>query len=335
MLVSIVKVKNVSKEYKISKHGNGVIGYIKHIFNPKYEIFKAVNNVSFQINEGEIVGYLGENGAGKSTTIKMLTGLLTPTNGKIEVNGIVPYKNRIQNNFQIGAVFGQKTQLWWDLPVIESFKLICSLYKMSKKEYEDNLDWIVNKLELQELLNKQVKNLSLGQKMKCEIAATFLHKPKIVYLDEPTIGLDVLVKENIRKFIKEVNKEFNTTIILTTHDIKDVEELCDRIILIDKGCIIYDGGINAFRTKYSDNDFITIFKKENESHIDKIKNTKEIEIIEETKNYIKIKYNSKRISIVEIIDLFKKYYTIENVETNEARFEEILKDIYRGNINVE
>lgn len=332
--MSIIEVSGVSKEYKISDHKGGLIGYINHIFNPKYKKNTAVNNISFKINQGEIVGYLGENGAGKSTTIKMLSGLLTPTNGIIKVNGIVPYKNRIQNNFQIGAVFGQKTQLWWDLPVFESFKLIGNLYKMTQKDYEKNLNWIVEKLELKELLNKQVRNLSLGQKMKCEIAATFLHKPKVVYLDEPTIGLDVLVKENIRKFIKEYNKEFNTTIILTTHDVKDVEELCDRIILIDKGKIIYDGNINSFRSKYSNNDFLTIFKKETISFINKIK-LDGIEVVEESKNYIKIKFNQDKISIIEIIEKFKKYYTILNVETNEAKMEEILKEIYRGNIDVE
>lgn len=332
--MSIIEVSGISKEYKISDHKGGLIGYINHIFNPKYKKFTAVNNISFKINQGEIVGYLGENGAGKSTTIKMLSGLLTPTNGIIKVNGIVPYKNRIQNNFQIGAVFGQKTQLWWDLPVFESFKLIGNLYKMTQKDYEKNLNWIVEKLELKELLNKQVRNLSLGQKMKCEIAATFLHKPKVVYLDEPTIGLDVLVKENIRNFIKEYNKEFNTTIILTTHDVKDVEELCDRIILIDKGKIIYDGNINSFRSKYSNNDFLTIFKKETISFINKIK-LDGIEVVEESKNYIKIKFNQDKISIIEIIEKFKKYYTILNVETNEAKMEEILKEIYRGNIDVD
>lgn len=332
--MSIIEVSGVSKEYKISDHKGGLIGYINHIFNPKYKKNTAVNNISFKINQGEIVGYLGENGAGKSTTIKMLSGLLTPTNGIIKVNGIVPYKNRIQNNFQIGAVFGQKTQLWWDLPVFESFKLIGNLYKMTQKDYEKNLNWIVEKLELKELLNKQVRNLSLGEKMKCEIAATFLHKPKVVYLDEPTIGLDVLVKENIRKFIKEYNKEFNTTIILTTHDVKDVEELCDRIILIDKGKIIYDGNINSFRSKYSNNDFLTIFKKETISFINKIK-LDGIEVAEESKNYIKIKFNQDKISIIEIIEKFKKYYTILNVETNEAKMEEILKEIYRGNIDVD
>lgn len=332
--MSIIEVSGISKEYKISDHKGGLIGYINHIFNPKYKKFTAVNNISFKINQGEIVGYLGENGAGKSTTIKMLSGLLTPTNGIIKVNGIVPYKNRIQNNFQIGAVFGQKTQLWWDLPVFESFKLIGNLYKMTQKDYEKNLNWIVEKLELKELLNKQVRNLSLGEKMKCEIAATFLHKPKVVYLDEPTIGLDVLVKENIRNFIKEYNKEFNTTIILTTHDVKDVEELCDRIILIDKGKIIYDGNINSFRSKYSNNDFLTIFKKETISFINKIK-LDGIEVVEESKNYIKIKFNQDKISIIEIIEKFKKYYTILNVETNEAKMEEILKEIYRGNIDVD
>ncbi len=332
--MSIIEVSGISKEYKISDHKGGLIGYINHIFNPKYKKFTAVNNISFKINQGEIVGYLGENGAGKSTTIKMLSGLLTPTNGIIKVNGIVPYKNRIQNNFQIGAVFGQKTQLWWDLPVFESFKLIGNLYKMTQKDYEKNLNWIVEKLELKELLNKQVRNLSLGEKMKCEIAATFLHKPKVVYLDEPTIGLDVLVKENIRNFIKEYNKEFNTTIILTTHDVKDVEELCDRIILIDKGKIIYDGNINSFRSKYSNNDFLTIFKKETISFINKIK-LDGIEVAEESKNYIKIKFNQDKISIIEIIEKFKKYYTILNVETNEAKMEEILKEIYRGNIDVD
>lgn len=333
--MSLIEVQNVSKEYKISKHGSGLKAYVNHLIHPKYEKFKAVNHISFQIQEGEIVGYLGENGAGKSTTIKMMSGLLTPTSGVIKVNGMIPYQNRIQNNFQIGAVFGQKTQLWWDLPVIESFRLIGKLYKMSKEEYQKNLDWIVGKLELNPLLNKPVKNLSLGQKMKCEIAATFLHNPKVVYLDEPTIGLDVLVKEKIRRFIKEVNQEFKTTIILTTHDVKDVEELCDRIILIDRGKIIYDGSIQSFRAKYSNHDFVTIFKKESESYMDKIHLSKDMEVVEETKNYMKVKFNAEVISIVQIIDLFKTYYTIENIETNEAKMEEILKEIYRGNIDVQ
>ena len=239
--MSIIEVKNLVKTYKIIEKEDGIKGYFKNLIKPKYNEFTAVKGINFNIEEGELVGYIGENGAGKSTTIKMLTGLLTPTSGKVIVNGIVPNEKRIENNKNIGAVFGQKTQLWWDLPVIESFRLIKKMYKIPENEYRKNLKKFTEILDLANLLEKQVKNLSLGQKMRCEIAATFLHNPKIVYLDEPTIGLDVFVKENIRKFIKDINKEKKTTVILTTHDLKDIEDVCDRIILLDKGQIIYDG----------------------------------------------------------------------------------------------
>lgn len=264
--MAIIEVKNLVKKYRTSKKDHGILGYVKHLFHPKYQEQTAVNNISFKINEGELVGYIGENGAGKSTTIKMLTGLLTPTSGKVIVNGIVPNEKRIQNNKQIGAVFGQKTQLWWDLPVIESFNLIKKMYDIPENEYQENLKKFTEILELEELLPKQVKNLSLGQKMRCEIAATFLHNPKVVYLDEPTIGLDILVKENIRKFIKDMNKQKNITVILTTHDLKDIEEICNRIILIDKGSIIYDGEKEIFKNTYGKHiiaDFVVQNKKEN------------------------------------------------------------------------
>ena len=205
--MSLIEVKDLVKNYKIIEKEDGLLGYLKNLIKPKYKEFTAVNNINFNINEGELVGYIGENGAGKSTTIKMLTGLLSPTSGQVVVNGIVPNEKRIENNKNIGAVFGQKTQLWWDLPVIESFRLIKKMYKIPENEYRKNLKQFTELLQLEDLLEKQVKNLSLGQKMRCEIAATFLHNPKIVYLDEPTIGLDVLVKENIRKFIKDINKE--------------------------------------------------------------------------------------------------------------------------------
>ena len=246
----IIEVKDLVKIYKIIEKEAGLRGYFKNLVKPEYKELIAVDNINFNIEEGELVGYIGENGAGKSTTIKMLTGLLTPTTGKVLVNGIVPNEKRIENNKNIGAVFGQKTQLWWDLPVIESFRLIKKMYKIPENEYRRNLKKFTEILELEELLEKQVKNLSLGQKMRCEIAATFIHNPKIVYLDEPTIGLDVLVKENIRKFIKDINKEKKTTVILTTHDLKDIEDVCDRIILLDKGKIIYDGEKQKFKDTY-------------------------------------------------------------------------------------
>ena len=324
--MSIIEVKNLVKIYKTIEKEDGLIGYFKNLVKPKYKEFQAVKSVNFKIEEGELVGYIGENGAGKSTTIKMLTGLLTPTSGKVVVNGIIPNEKRIENNKNIGAVFGQKTQLWWDLPVIESFRLIKKMYKIPENEYRKNLKKFTEILDLEDLLEKQVKNLSLGQKMRCEIAATFLHNPKIVYLDEPTIGLDVFVKENIRKFIKDINKEKKTTVILTTHDLKDIEDICDRIILLDKGQIIYDGEKQKFKDtygKYVISEFIIKDKKDNI-----ILNN--AEIIEQTENKLKIKFSHDETTIVKIMDEISQFCNIEDIHMKEAELEDILKEIYKG-----
>lgn len=330
MKEDIIEVKNLVKKYKTNKRKHGILGYIKNLFHPKYLEYTAVNGVSFHIKEGELVGYIGENGAGKSTTIKMLTGLLTPTSGSILVNGIVPNEKRIQNNKQIGAVFGQKTQLWWDLPVIESFELIKKMYDISEETYQRNLEKFTRILELKPLLDKQVKNLSLGQKMRCEIAATFLHNPKVVYLDEPTIGLDILVKENIRKFIKDINKEEHTTVILTTHDLKDIEEVCDRIILIDKGKIIYDGGKEDFKNQYGKyvmGEFIIQEKKEN---ITLATSEEDFEVIEEEEGKIKVKFSHDKLTIMDVLNTISNYCKIIDMHVQEQGLEEILKEIYRG-----
>lgn len=328
--MAIIEVKRLVKKYKISEKEHGIFGYIKHLFFPKYKEQTAVNNISFEIEEGELVGYIGENGAGKSTTIKMLTGLLTPTSGKVIVNGIVPNENRIKNNKQIGAVFGQKTQLWWDLPVIESFRLIKKMYEVPDNEYRKNLKKFTEILDLGELLDKQVKNLSLGQKMRCEIAATFLHNPKVVYLDEPTIGLDILVKENIRKFIKDINREKKTTVILTTHDLKDIEEVCDRIILIDKGTIIYDGAKDKFKEKYGKHIIAEIIVENKHSNITLETSEEEFEIIEENEKNIKVKYNHDKFTTIDIIKNISNYCDVMDIHIQEEGLEEILKEIYRG-----
>ncbi len=326
----MIKVENLVKTYKIIEKEEGLIGYFKNLFHPKYKEFMAVKGINFEIKEGELVGYIGENGAGKSTTIKMLTGLLTPTSGKVTVNGIIPYKERIKNNKNIGAVFGQKTQLWWDLPVIESFRLIKKMYNMTESEYRKNLKKFTNLLELDELLEKQVKNLSLGQKMRCEIAATFLHNPKIVYLDEPTIGLDVFVKEKIRKFIKEINEENKTTVILTTHDLKDIEDVCDRIILLDKGKIIYDGEKQKFKDKYGKYITAELIVKNKKSIIKNDLKNENLKIIEEKENSIKLKFLHEKITILTVMDEISKYCEIEDVHMKEAELEDILKEIYKG-----
>ena len=326
----MIKVENLVKTYKIIEKEEGLIGYLKNLFHPKYKDFMAVKGINFEIKEGELVGYIGENGAGKSTTIKMLTGLLTPTSGKVTVNGIIPYKERIKNNKNIGAVFGQKTQLWWDLPVIESFRLIKKMYNMTESEYRKNLKKFTNLLELDELLEKQVKNLSLGQKMRCEIAATFLHNPKIVYLDEPTIGLDVFVKEKIRKFIKEINEENKTTVILTTHDLKDIEDVCDRIILLDKGQIIYDGEKQKFKDKYGKYITAELIVKNKKSIIKNDLKNENLKLIEEKENSIKLKFLHEKITILTVMDEISKYCEIEDVHMKEAELEDILKEIYKG-----
>ena len=322
-----IEVNDLVKTYKNIEKEDGIKGYFKNLIKPKYNEITAVNGINFNIEEGELVGYIGENGAGKSTTIKMLTGLLTPTSGKVVVNGIVPNEKRIENNKNIGAVFGQKTQLWWDLPVIESFRLIKKMYKIPENEYRNNLKNFSKILDLDDLLEKQVKNLSLGQKMRCEIAATFLHNPKIVYLDEPTIGLDVFVKEKIRKFIKDINKEKKTTVILTTHDLNDIEDVCDRIILLDKGKIIFDGEKQKFKDtygKYVIAEFIISSKNKN------ICDLNNATILEENEKSLKIKFLHDETTIVKLINEISNYCTINDIHIKEAGLEEILKEIYKG-----
>lgn len=249
----------------------------------------------------------------------------------MKVNGIIPYKKRIENNKQIGAVFGQKTQLWWDLPVIETFKLIKDMYEMTDEDYNKNLKEFSDVLELNDLLHKQVKSLSLGQKMRCEIAATFLHNPKIVYLDEPTIGLDVLVKEKIREFIKKVNKEKNTTVILTTHDLQDIEEVCNRIILIDKGKIIYDGEKTKFKEQFGKYTMVEFLVK-NKSKMLSSESWDGFEMLEETQDTLKIRFNHSKLTVVDIVKKIEDYCTIEDIHMKEQGIEEILKEIYRGEI---
>ena len=330
--MAIIKAKDLVKTYKIIEKEDGLIGYFKNLIKSKYKEFTAVNHINFEIQEGELVGYIGENGAGKSTTIKMLTGLLTPTSGEVVVDELVPNKNRIENNKKIGAVFGQKTQLWWDLPVIESFRLIKKMYKIPDGEYRKNLKKFSEILELDDLLEKQVKNLSLGQKMRCEIAATFLHNPKIVYLDEPTIGLDVLVKERIRAFIKEINKEKNTTVILTTHDLKDIEDVCDRIILLDKGQIIYDGEKEKFKETYGKQVIAQILVKNKTSLITTETINDEFEVVEESDEQVKIRFNHDKYTIMDIVNRISNYCEITDMHIEEQGLEEILKEIYRGEI---
>jgi ABC-2 type transport system ATP-binding protein len=248
--MNAIEVQQLRKAFKVQNNRAGLKGAIQDLFNRSYRDVVAVNDISFTIPKGEICGYIGENGAGKSTTIKMLTGILVPTAGDILVNGKVPYVNREAFVRDIGVVFGQRSQLWWDLGVIESFQLLRKVYRVPADEFKKRLDELVQRLDLAEILHRPVRKLSLGQRMRCEIAASLLHNPSIVFLDEPTIGLDIMVKSEIRDFLKELNQKYETTILLTTHDLQDIEALCSRVIMLDDGQIIYDGGLQALKDKW-------------------------------------------------------------------------------------
>lgn len=237
----MITMEHVCKSYKIAKRNAGFGEACKALFRREYEVIHALQDVSFTINDGEMVGYIGPNGAGKSSTIKILSGILTPDSGTVLVDGRVPYKNRIEHVREIGVVFGQRSQLWWDVPVIDSFELLKDIYSISKSQYKQSLEELTQLLNLSELLRSPARQLSLGQRMRCEIAASLLHRPRILFLDEPTIGLDAVSKLAVREFILKQNKTHGTTVILTTHDMQDIEALTSRIILIGKGQILMDG----------------------------------------------------------------------------------------------
>ncbi|MCA0758654.1 ABC transporter ATP-binding protein [Paenibacillus sp. N4] len=246
-----IDVKDLRKQFRVQKNREGLSGALKDLFKREYSEVTAVKDISFQIPQGEICGYIGENGAGKSTTIKMLTGILVPTSGEIKVNGFVPYKDREKFVNGIGVVFGQRSQLWWDIGVIESFQLLRKVYRVSEHDFKKRLNELVERLQLGDLLNRPVRKLSLGQRMRCELVASLLHNPSILFLDEPTIGLDIVVKTEIRDFLMQMNREQGTTILLTTHDLQDIEALCTRVVMLDDGRIIYDGGLEELKTRWS------------------------------------------------------------------------------------
>ena len=248
-MASYITVKNLQKTFKVPIRKNGVKEALKSFFKREYKIIKAIDDISFSIGKGEIVGYIGPNGAGKSTTIKILTGVLTPTSGTCKVGNIVPWKDRKKYVSKIGVVFGQRSQLWWDIPAIDTFDLLKDIYKIEEKEYIQTRDELIKLLSLEDIVKVPVRQLSLGQRMRCEIAASLLHKPEILFLDEPTIGLDAVSKVIVRNFIKKINKEQKVTVILTTHDMSDIESLAKRVIMIGNGKVLYDGTLSNLKKK--------------------------------------------------------------------------------------
>lgn len=327
----MIKVENITKEFKSNKKYPGFKGAIKSFFSTEYIIKRAVDDISFSIEDGEIVGYIGANGAGKSTTIKMMTGILTPTSGKITVDGLIPYEKRKENAKHIGVVFGQKTQLWWDLPLSETFTLLKEIYEVSDKDFNERMAFLNSTLSLEDFMLTPVRSLSLGQRMRADIAAALIHNPKVVYLDEPTIGLDVMVKEKVRNAIREINKKYGTTIILTTHDLNDIEELCSRIIIIDDGKKIYDGSLEEIKSRYGARTSIElqVKKKIDLSSLNFKENLEEDDLnIKEENNKIIATFNKNKISSSEIMSEILTKVEVIDFKVIETSIEDIIKKIY-------
>lgn len=320
-----IEARNLAKSFTVSESGKGLLGAVKALFSTKKRIVHAVENVSFGIGQGEFVGYVGENGAGKSTTIKILTGILVPTGGVARVNGVIPYENRQENCKNIGVVFGQRTQLWWDLPVRESFEILRVIYRVSKGDFDTMMARLTKGLGLDGLMEMPVRKLSLGQRMRCDIAAALIHRPAVLFLDEPTIGLDVLAKENIRAFLRELNGKDGTTIILTTHDMNDIEQLCKRLIILDKGRVIHDGPTEELKKKFPHDKIIEV---DFESEVDSLPLVPELEPIrrEGKKMWLRHAHDSSGLALA--IGKLASLYPVKDLSVREPSVEIIIRSIY-------
>lgn len=326
----ILEVRNLVKNYQILEREPGLKGAVKALFKRTYRQKEAVRGINLDIQAGERVGYIGFNGAGKSTTIKMLAGVLKPDGGSVTVDGRDPHRERIENAKRIGAVFGQRTQLFWDIPVQESFSLLKEIYQIEDAEYAETLQLFTRELELQPLLDIPVRQLSLGQKMRCELAASFLHRPRIVYLDEPTIGLDIDIKETIRAFIREISEEWGTTVILTTHDLQDIESVCDRVIVLDDGRIIYDDQIRTLKETFSNERTLEVTLEPHRLFVlpETLKNR--VQLLESGADDMTIlAFDQRQITSGQLIREIVSHNTIQDVSVVVPKMESMIRKIYR------
>ena len=297
----------------------------KALFYREHTIVEALKDISFSINPGEIVGYIGPNGAGKSTTIKIMSGILVPDTGNCTIMGYTPWKNRVQYVKNIGVVFGQRSQLWWDVPVMDSFELLKDIYKVPQQEYKATIELLIETLELQHIINSPVRQLSLGQRMRCEIAASLLHNPKILFLDEPTIGLDAASKIAVRQFIKTINKEKGVTVILTTHDMNDIEALADRVILIGKGSLLYDGQLEELRRQFGSQKTITADFRKNSNPID----IKGASLLSWSPERVVLSIDTEQVNTSDIITQLSNKLELIDVSIESQPIEETILKLYK------
>ena len=329
-LMAIISLSNLTKTYMTYDRREGIVGSIKDLFHRDYREVMAVKSISFSVDEGELIGYIGPNGAGKSTSIKMLTGILKPTSGEMDVAGFHPFKDRKKYTNTIGVVFGQRTQLWWDIAVLESFKLLAKIYRVSNEDFTQRLDELTEVLNLQELLRLPIRKLSLGQRMRCDLAASLLHRPRILFLDEPTIGLDEVGKDAIRGFLRHINKTYGTTILLTTHDLKEIEELCKRIIVLDKGTIMYDGSLSAVKALPGLHRSLTV-DFAGEAPLSELQETfaGRATFSQEGERRIVGSFVPKQISAADLIRGIVGSYDVADLTISEPGIEEVIMKIYR------
>ncbi len=327
---TIIDVQSIGKTYKVAKRRTGFKGAVLNIVHPEYERRKAVDNISFRIREGEMVGFIGPNGAGKSTTVKMLSGILYPDSGSIRIAGYIPYKQRKEYVANIGVVFGQKSQLSWDLSPMDSYKVLKHIYKIPEKRYRDNLERFTELLDMKNFIDQPVRQLSLGQRMRADIAAALLHSPKIVFFDEPTIGIDVVGKEKIRNFIKELNRTDNVTMIFTTHDMQDIEKTCERLIIIDDGRKLYDGSLENIKGSYVSSRIMEVEFEELPERID----ISDVKVCDVENNRMKklITFDTGSVSVNVLMSELLDNYNIKDISVKEPEIDAIIRDIYEGRV---
>ena len=323
--MAVIEVKNLSKTFRVKVKDKGLRGSLKAIFKPKFEEVHAVNDVSFEVNEGEVIAFIGPNGAGKSTTIKMLTGILYPDSGDISVLGIDPRKNRKKLAYQIGTVFGQKEQLWMHLTPYDNFKFFSAIYDIPEKKAEEKIEELIELFGLQKFINTPVRNLSLGQRIRCEIVASLIHEPKVLFLDEPTIGLDPVVKENIRGLIKKMNKELKTTIFLTSHDISDIEKVCKRVIIINNGQMVLNDTMANLKYNYLNKKIIEVRLKDS---ID-LDGVSDVTVIKNNAKNLKLEIDTGIINTARIIEILG-LENINDINISKIPLENIITNIYRS-----
>ena len=330
---SIIEIKHITKEFKVLKRREGLKGSLQDLFSRDYKIVRAVDDISMTVGQGEIVGYLGPNGAGKSTTIKMMTGVLEPTSGEIIVSGRVPYQDRTRNAQEIGVVFGQRSQLWWALPLIESFKILKDIYQIPDKQYDEMLALYQSLVDIEPLLHKPVRQMSLGQRTLSDILAAFLHDPKIVFLDEPTIGLDVSMKAKIRTLIHALNQEKQTTVILTTHDMGDVDALCRRIVIIDKGRMLYDNDIDHLKGFFGSYRTLKIrVDGDLKAQAEAIQKTLPACAVSADDDWISILVDESKATVMDVLGTLQTSHSIRDMQLQEISTEEVIKKIYEEGV---